>query len=87
MDYETAMACLIHWAQHVEMSERSASCAVANVEAAKIAREVPELAVLHPWAVSVIECAEFAKDPGVNREVAALVLDRNVCPDDLPTAA
>lgn len=85
--YETAVAGLIHWAEHVTRSARVAGCATWTREAAAVALAVPELAVLHPWAASVGESPEFAKDVTATRGAAALVLNPDVVPDDCPTRA
>jgi hypothetical protein len=85
--YETAVAGLIHWAEHVIRSTRSAGCAKSTREAAAVALAVPELAVLHPWAASVRESNEFAKDVEATRGAAALVLNPEVIPDEYPASA
>lgn len=78
---------MIHWAEHVIRSTRAAGCAQWTREAAAVALVVPELAVLHPWAESVRESREFAKDVEATRGAAALVLNADVIPDEYPAAA
>jgi len=85
--YETAVAGLIHWAEHVIHSTRAAGCAQWTREAAAVALAVPELAVLHQWAASVRESREFAQDVEATRWAAALVLNADVIPDEYPAAA
>lgn len=85
--YETAVAGLIHWAEHVIRSTRFAGCARSTREAAAAALAVPELAVLHPWAASVRESDKVAKDVEATRGAAALVLNPEVIPDDYPETA
>lgn len=84
--YGEAVAGLIHWAEPVQVSERSASCVPAAREAAELALAVPELSVLHAWARNAIEAERFAGDGELNRAAAELILNPAIVPDE-PLAA